>query len=93
MTDNNRAEGTPCWYVKDFADGWIKYTNGVEAMKTIMDTGAIMCWSRDGNPPMTPPDNAEAMRVLVEVVKPLALKGVDGFAARKALQPPPLSRL
>lgn len=41
-----------CWYVKDFADGWIKFYDPMSAMDYAEDTGAIMKWSENGTEPL-----------------------------------------
>lgn len=33
------------WYVKDFADGWIKFHDPAMALREAQETGAIMRWS------------------------------------------------
>lgn len=52
---------TPCWYVKDFADGWIKFHDVDMAIAEAQHTGAIMRYSADGSYPSTPaaPANAD----------------------------------
>lgn len=42
---------TSCWYVKDFADGWIKFYDVQCALNEAEETGAIMVHSTTGDPP------------------------------------------
>lgn len=54
MTDQNLndiANKTPCWFVKDFADGWIKFHDPKLAMREAMMTGATMFYSPSGKLP------------------------------------------
>lgn len=39
---------TPCWYVKDLADGWIKFYDVDMAIAEAKASGAIMCYSENG---------------------------------------------
>lgn len=39
---------TPCWYVKDFADGWIKFYDVDMAIAEAKASGAIMRYSENG---------------------------------------------
>ena len=41
--------GVACWWIKDFADGWIKFLDQDNAISYAKETGAIMQWSV-GNP-------------------------------------------
>ena len=50
----------PCWYVKDFADGWIKFDDLNQAANEVIRTGAIIQYSLDGKPPEeSPPHSSE----------------------------------
>lgn len=51
MTQHQNTELTPCWYVKDFADGWIKFYDVDMAIHEAKETEAIMCYSSDGSYP------------------------------------------
>lgn len=53
MTDEAKRDytPTPCWYVKDYADGWIKFYDPQMAMHEAEMTGANMRYSADGKPP------------------------------------------
>lgn len=59
MTPNTETELkpyqklTPCWYVKDFADGWIKFYDLDMAVAEAKVTGAIMRYSETGAYPNT----------------------------------------
>ena len=63
---------TPCWYVKDFADGWIKFYDVQCALTEAQETGAIMRYAHDGKYPDRPSELRQA--------------GVDGGAALDALE-------
>lgn len=62
MTDTpeNTPGLTTCWYVKDFADGWIKFYDHDRACDQAMQTGAIMQYSVTGKPPQPSERNREA---------------------------------
>lgn len=65
---------TPCWYVKDFADGWIKFYDVDMAIHEAKETGAIMRYSSDGLYPdaqqgkqESAGDRAEALKWLDDI--------------------------
>lgn len=35
------------WYCKDFATGWIKFTDQEKAIEYAKETGCIMMWASD----------------------------------------------
>lgn len=46
-----------CWWIKDYADGWIKFVDQDNAIKYAKETGAIMQWS------VGPPTNFRAEKI------------------------------
>lgn len=51
MTQKQSETLTPCWYVKDFADGWIKFYDVDMAIVEAKASGAIMLYSENGTHP------------------------------------------
>ena len=73
MTEKDKAALTPCWYVKDYADGWIKFYDQRIAIETIKETGAILIYSHDGSYPQSRATLAPA------VVEPVSGAVPDGY--------------
>jgi len=58
-----------CWYVKDFADGWIKFYDPQMALKEAEETGAIMIYAPAGvRPNIGPIDGRVTRNVTLEEI-------------------------
>lgn len=73
----NKPDLLPCWYVKDYADGWMKFYDVDCAIAEAKNTGAIMVYSENALPPdlaSTPNKSAEvdldALKREIETLRP-----------------------
>lgn len=84
----------PCWYVKDYADGWIKFYDLDCAVKEAMETGAVMHYSANGFYPATRPtpridDQVDVEKLKAEILLELAQDIGDGRARDPFKHPAP----